>query len=380
MKNLCFISMLGFFLLLTCIKTYCQVDEKNNLPSDRNATKETISLLKNLKKLSEKGFMFGHQDDLAYGVGWKYEIGKSDIKNVTGEYPAIIGWELGHLEIDRPVNLDSVPFDRMQQFITNTYKRGGVSTISWHLNNPLTGKSAWDAADGTVISILPGGTKHELYKTWLDKIAVFMNQLKGSKGEFIPIIFRPFHELNGNWFWWGGKHCTPEEFKQLWRFTVNYLRSEKKLHHLLIAYNTDRFFSKEEFLLKYPGNEWVDLIGFDTYAFQREKDSEKVNKEVDQQLTTLENIAKEKNKILAMTEFGGVLSDSSWWTEVFHKAIGKHKIAYVLGWRNAGKKTNGEFEAYVPYKGCLNENDFIKFYKLKNTFFSKDVARMKLYK
>jgi Glycosyl hydrolase family 26 len=350
------------------------------LPADKKATKETLNLYVNLKKLSQKGFIFGHQDDLAYGVGWKYENGRSDIKDVTGDYPAIIGWELGDLEIDKPVNLDSVPFDRMQQFIKDTYKRGGVTTISWHLNNPLTGKTAWDPADGTVASVLPGGSKHDLFKTWLDKVAVFMNGLKGHNGEFIPVIFRPFHELNGSWFWWGGKNCSPEEFKGLWMFTVQYLRDEKQLHHLLYAYNTDRFFSKEEFLLKYPGDEWVDLIGFDTYAFQREKDLEKVKKEVDLQLTTLENIAKERDKIPAMTEFGGVLSDSSWWTDVFYKAIGQHKIAYVLGWRNAGAKQNGQFEAYVPYKGCRNEKDFVKFYKQKNTFFSKDVAKMKLYK
>ena len=61
--------------------------------------------------------MFGHQDDLAYGVGWKYEKGRSDIKDVTGDYPAVYGWELGHLEIDSPYNLDSVPFNTMQQLI-----------------------------------------------------------------------------------------------------------------------------------------------------------------------------------------------------------------------------------------------------------------------
>ena len=94
--------------------------------------------------------MFGHQDDLAYGVGWKYEEGRSDIKDVTGDYPAVYGWELGHLEIDKPVNLDSVPFKKMQQLIKKGYERGGVITISWHLNNPLTGKSAWNPATGTV--------------------------------------------------------------------------------------------------------------------------------------------------------------------------------------------------------------------------------------
>ena len=162
-------------------------------PIDKKATKETITLYTNLKKLLNKGIMFGHQDDLAYGVGWKYEPGKSDIKEVTGDYPAVYGWELGHLEMDHPVNLDSVPFDKMKGFIREAYDRGGVITISWHLRNPLTGKTAWDPEKGTVASILPGGQKHELYKGWLDKLTAFMLDLKGKKREYIPETFRPFH-------------------------------------------------------------------------------------------------------------------------------------------------------------------------------------------
>jgi hypothetical protein len=362
-------------LLLIYLLGTCFADDK---PIDKNATKETIYLYKNLKKLLHKGFMFGHQDDLAYGVGWKYEAGRSDVKDVTGDYPAIYGWELGHLELDRTTDLDGVPFTSMQQFIKQGYERGGVITISWHLSNPLTGKSAWDPAEGTVASILKGGSKHELYKSWLDKLAVFMNGLKGSKGEFIPVIFRPYHELNGNWFWWGGKHCTPEEFKQLWRETVAYLRDEKQLHHLLYAYNTDRFASREEYMSKYPGDEWVDVMGFDIY--QRNSPKEKYLADIDRMLTTLTAIAKESNKIAALTEFGGNLSDSSWWTGTMLPVISKHKVSWVLGWRNAGKKSSGEFEYYVPYKGEGTSNDFIRFYKAENTLFQSDVTKEKLYK
>ncbi|MBC7848564.1 MAG: beta-mannosidase, partial [Chitinophagaceae bacterium] len=235
------------------------------LPIDPKATVETINLYRNLKKLMSKGIMFGHQDDLAYGYNWKYENGRSDIKDVTGDFPAVYGWELGRLELDQAVNLDSVPFDRMKQFIRDGYKRGGVITISWHLNNPLTGKTAWDPAPGTVVSILPGGEKHDLYKSWLDKVASFLNDLKGPANEFIPIIFRPFHELNGSWFWWGKNHCTPEQLILLYRFTVSYLRDEKNIHHLLYAFNTDRFTTQLEYLERYPGDAWVDVIGFDIY-------------------------------------------------------------------------------------------------------------------
>ena len=347
------------------------------LPSDMAATKETIALYNNLKKITQKGFMFGHQDDLAYGVNWKYNDGRSDIKDVTGDYPAVYGWELGHIEINKLVNLDSVPFEKMQLYIKTAYDRGGVITISWHLNNPLTGKSAWDPAEGTVGSILPGGHKNYLFTTWLDKVAIFMNGLKGSNGEFIPVIFRPFHELNGNWFWWGGKHCTPLEFKKLWAFTVSYLKNKKNIHHLLYAYNTDQFLSPEEYLLKYPGDEWVDVIGFDIY--QRSSPNDKFIKDIGGMLSTLESIASKKNKITALTEFGGNLSDTNWWTETFLKALEGYQLSYVLGWRNAGKKANGELEYYVPYKGEASQNNFVAFYRNKKTLFQSEVTKEKLY-
>src|SRR5688572_10862421 len=102
----------------------------------------------------------------------------------------------------------------------------------------------------------------------------------------------------------------------------------------------------------FPGDEWVDVIGFDIY--QRNTSNEKFISDMDGMLSTLTAIAREKNKIPALTEFGGNFSDSSWWTGTFLKGIGKHKISYVLGWRNAGGKPGGEFEGYVPYKGHVS--------------------------
>ncbi|MFL5741540.1 MAG: glycoside hydrolase family 26 protein [Flavisolibacter sp.] len=363
-------------------KSFLQIPSVNdNLPNDKKATRETIHLYRHLQALMKKGILFGHQDDLAYGVGWKYERGRSDIKDVTGDYPAVYGFELGRLELGHKVNLDSVPFDQIKNFIRTAYERGGVITLSWHLNNPLSGKTAWDPAPGTVASILPGGEKNALYKTWLDKVADFLLDLKGKKGEYIPIIFRPFHELNGNWFWWGRSHCSPEELKQLYQFTESYLRDVKNIHHLLYAFNTDRFNSTDEYLERYPGNDWVDIVGFDIY---QRNEGEAANKQfvqdLDKMLSLLEGIANEKGKIPALTEFGfASVPDHNWWTSVFWKALAPHHVAYALAWRNAGAKSNGQYEFYVPYKGQASAADFVKFYHEKRTLFQKEVSKENIY-
>jgi mannan endo-1,4-beta-mannosidase len=313
---------------------------QDDLSSDKNATKETISLYRNLKKLAEKGFMFGHQDDLAYGVEWRYKDGRSDVQEVTGDYPAVYGWELGGLE--RPNgenNLDGVPFKKMKQFIKQGYERGGVITISWHADSPLGAtKGAWDTTHGTVASILPGGANHALYKSWLDRIAGFIGSLKGSKGEAIPVLFRPFHEFTGNWFWWGRNTCTDFEFVTLWRFTVFYLQQEKKLHNLLFVYNTsDNWKTKEEFLQRYPGDDVVDVLSFDTYQYDDPQKNDWFVKNTNNLLTMLDEIAKEKNKLFAIAETGyEAVPYSSWWTDTLLKAIGDNKISYVMVWRNHG--------------------------------------------
>ena len=350
-------------------------------PADRKATQETINLYRHLKSLINKGFMFGHQDDLAYGVGWKYKDGKSDIKDVTGDFPAVYGWELGRLELDHEVNLDSVPFEKIKSYIRDIYSRGGVITISWHLNNPMTGKTAWDPAPGTVASILPGGEKSELYKKWLDKVADFFLSLKGQKGEYIPIIFRPFHELNGNWFWWGGKNCSPDEIKQLYRFTENYLRDTKNVHNLLYAYNTDKFYSRSEFLERYPGNDLTDVLGFDIYQANNTASNDDFIKLAGKMLQILDSVAAETGKIPAITEFGyNGLPDPTWWTNVLGKALAPYKISYALAWRNAGFKTNGTAEFYVPYLGQMSAVDFVKFYNDPKTLFQKDISKEMLYR
>ena len=96
-------------------------------------------LEQNLIKWQKKGYLIGHQDDPMYGTTWKYEYGKSDTKAVCGDYPALMGFDLGKIELGSEENLDGVPFNRMREEIANQYSRGGVVTLSWHPYNPVTG-------------------------------------------------------------------------------------------------------------------------------------------------------------------------------------------------------------------------------------------------
>ena len=377
-----FFGFTGFFQSTLCqtISHTGNSEFARIMPVDRQATMQTVNLYNNLKKLADKGIMFGHQDDLAYGVKWKYVPGKSDVKELVGDYPAVYGWELGNLEHDSLTNLDSVPFDKMKGFIREAYERGGVNTISWHNDNPVNLASSWDTTHGGVASILPGGLNHNMYKTWLDRLAVFMLDLKGKNGEFIPVLFRPYHELTGSWFWWGRNFCTPTEYKLLWRFTVDYLRNVKEVHNLLYVYNTGDFPSKEVFLERYPGDDVVDMVSFDSYQYGNPLTDSSFYKKVEYCLTVLEEVAKEKNKLAAFAETGYEKTPYKyWWTEVLGKLLKDRKLSFVLVWRNAGRMPDGNMHYYVPQKEDVSAEDFKKFYKQQNILFEKEVAKEKIY-
>lgn len=372
------------FFFLAWSASFSAFSQGNNTKlslSDTKATKSTTQLYQNLQKLTQKGILFGHQDDLAYGVNWKYESGRSDVKDVTGDYPAVYGWDLGGLEKKSDKNIDGIPFDKMRQYIKEGHSRGGIITLSWHFDNPLTGKNAWDITPKSLASVLPGGESHEKFKSWLDEAVTYIKTLKDKSGKPIPILYRPYHELTGTWFWWCKNNANPEEFKTLWKFSMAYFQ-KKGIHNLIYVYNTADFNSKEEFLEYYPGTDYVDILSFDKYQYNDPTKDNSFVENCQKQFKIMNEVAKEQNKIMAFAETGyEAIPYSKWWTDTLLKAIGNYKISYVLVWRNHGwQESEKKMHYYAPIKGDVSEKDFIDFYNLDRILFEKDAAKAQLYK
>lgn len=380
MKKIIFSVLSLCFVGISCSTGQKIIDTKLSL-SDKKSTKELVVFYEKLTHLTEKGILFGHQDDLAYGVNWKYEAGRSDVKEVAGDYPAVYGWDLGGLENKSANNLDGIPFDKMRQYIKEAHQRGGVITLSWHINNPLTGKDAWDTTPKSLASVLPGGEKHEKYKAWLDEGIQFIKTLKDRDGKPIPMLFRPYHELTGTWFWWCRNNGSPEEFKSLWRFTLEYFQ-QKGIHNLIYVYNTSDFKTKEEFLEYYPGADYADVLSFDKYQYTDPLKDNSFVEDCQKQFKIMNEVAQEQHKIMAFAETGyEAIPYDKWWTDTLMKAIGDYKISYVLVWRNHGwQEKEKKMHYYAPFKGQLSEKDFVEFYNLERILFEKDVAGEKRYK
>ncbi len=336
---------------------------------------EAKALLANMKQTSRKGYMFGHHDSSVYGIGWENEDGRSDIKSVCGDFPAIISFDLGHIEHQAQANLDQVSFDKIRQEIIAHYNRGGVISISWHVDNPLTGGDSWDVHDSTVVaSILKGGPNHEKFQGWLNNLAEYLTTLQTADGVKIPVIFRPWHEHTGSWFWWGQDLCSTDEYKQLWTMTKERM-DHYQLNNLIYAYSPGG--DAADYMERYPGDELIDLLGFDTYQYDVDCGKEIYKSTIKKNLQYLDEYCKTNDKVYAITETGyEAVADSAWWTDMLQETIGEYEPAYVLVWRNAREKENHYF---APYPGQLSEANFVDFYKSDKTLFLQDVQDMYQY-
>lgn len=106
---------------------------------------------------------------------------------------------------------------------------------------------------------------------WFDarcrEVAGIIRELKDKNGRPIPIIFRLWHECEDSWQWWGKSYVSPEDYILFFQLTVDKIEKYTQTHNVLYAYSPDRYWKDEqEFMLRYPGNNYVELIGFDDYS------------------------------------------------------------------------------------------------------------------
>lgn len=357
-------------LLALCAITACSTGSKKPMETPKD------KLVHQLFTYAQEGkIAYGHQDDLSYGHAWKVEdwendkLERSDVKAVTGKYPVVLGFDLGDIEHGSDRNLDGVPFGLMKKAVKLHTGRGGIVTFSWHPDNPLTGGDAWDiSSDQVVKAVLPGGEKHAEFKLWLERAADFIESL----GD-VAVIFRPWHENLGSWFWWGGKLCTEQQYKELYRTTWTYLVKARGLTNILWCYSPNSNISVEEYMGRYPGDEFVDMLGLDHYEYVGEEGLEEAGvrfaEELKRSLTYINRVATEHHKLMCLSETGlESLPDPVWWTKVLYPAMADFPVAYVLTWRNAHDKPE---HFYAPWEGFANAPDFQAFSALDDIVFLK---------
>ncbi len=332
---------------------------------DPKATPETKALYANLWLLQRKGIMFGHHDYPSYGVGWSGDANRSDVSDITGDYPAVYSLDMR--------GIDQKKID----FIKAAFSRGGISMLVWHQNNPLTESpgaaypvgTAWDNTKVIDQILKEGSVLNIKYKQILDGVAAAFFSMKDEKGVLIPVIFRPLHEHTQTWNWWGSSASTEEEFISFWRFIVHYLRDIKEVHNVIYAISPqmDAVYSdaRGRLLFRWPGNDYVDFLGMDCYH-GRNTSAFIAN------VNSISELSQSLMKPVGVTETGLENNHTAdYWTKSVLPALKGSNCTMVVAWRN--EKTS---HAFGPYPADISADDFKTFYNDKYTIFEKDLPHM----
>jgi mannan endo-1,4-beta-mannosidase len=187
-------------------------------------------------------------------------------------------------------------------------------------------------------------------------------------------LFRPWHEHTGTWFWWGKDKCSPEDYKALWRITREVF-DRKGLDNIIWVYSPDKLANAEEYTERYPGDDYVDILGTDAYHFNGEAGLAEYRERVGRQLDAALALSQKNGKMIALSETGSEsLPMDNWWTEVLGPICDKYPIVYVCVWRNAHDKPN---HFYAPYSGQSSSDSFKKFYIKQNVLFAQQLKVQK---
>lgn len=255
-------------LLLTAIillgtSSYAQV-----IPVNPNASKEAKQLLAFIADSGDRilsgQHCYNNEPDRYF----------DKVKEMTGKYPAIWGtdfyWSGG----------DNDPGFKVVQDAIKKYKEGAIITLMWHVGKP--GDKApygWKESVQSEISdedwqalITPGTNLHKQWLSQVDQLAIHLKELQK---QHIPVLWRPYHEMNGVWFWWGNKPGQ-NGFVKLWKQLYNRLTDHHKINNLIWVWNANapRDIPKDEgfdYKLFYPGHEYVDILATDVYHFDYEQ-------------------------------------------------------------------------------------------------------------
>lgn len=371
---------------------------------DTEATAEAAALYSYLDGVGKSPYvLYGHQNDTHHKGGGNFDGStNSDTKDLTGSIAAVVGIDtlsLTGAELPSPDGeKDSV--EEAAAVSIAAAGEGAIITMSAHMPNfaqvkekgtdrdgnyDYSGYTSNDTEGNVMNQILPGGELNDVYNGYLDLIARYALILQEAG---VPVLFRPFHENNGSWFWWGASFCDEETYKNVYRYTVEYLRDGKNVHNFLYVYSPNGpFEGKEDYESRYPGDNYVDVISFDMYHDKPQAQDNWMDS-FRETVTLIDELAAEHGKLSAVAETGMRVQDSlgdgrsysgiapsgnrrqEWFTEV-ENIVSPSNMSYYMVWANFDDTDN----FFMPYKvndtmGHEMSNAFIRYYNSDTSVFA----------
>ena len=276
------------------------------------------------------------------------------IEQATGKTPAILGLDLIELSPSRLAHGSQGGAEVPKQAVEWWNEKGGIVTLCWHWNAPepyleTEKDDAWWKgfyADSTNFNLAKALSKEdeEGYNYLIRDIDAIADTLAYLDDQHVPILWRPLHEGGGDpkwhnpWFWWGSAGA--DAYIGLWKLMYDRLTNVHHINNLIWVWNGQ----DPDY---YPGDEYVDIIGYDYYADKGDTSSQKAIFDLMKSVTN-------ERKIIAMTE-NGVIPDpekcfadgSRWcwfatWNGEFMVDGGTMEVSDYTGKENAVKFFNSD--------------------------------------
>jgi mannan endo-1,4-beta-mannosidase len=246
-------------LLLFCVFSACSAANAllaaSVTPANPKSTVQTqavLNYISGLEAKTEKRLLSGQFTD--FGDNGKISL-LEPINRRNGHWPALAGFDY----VDFVSGSGGLATHGANQNAIEYWKAGGLVTVGVHLYNPANPKKGGLRDKGVNLNdLLQPGPTHDAWMTELDTLAAGLQELKDAG---VVVLWRPFHEMNGEWFWWGAK--PPADFIKVWQHMFRYFTDTKKLDNLLWVYGPNHRDNANDY---YPGDHFIDLVGLDAYT------------------------------------------------------------------------------------------------------------------
>lgn len=287
-------------------------------PGATQATRNVVNWLAHLPNRVDNrvlsGFFGGYS-------AWTFSTAQLDgLHTATGQYAGLFGGDYGAGWATDPNPTNLIDFTCNAALKTH-WNNGGVVTVSVACPSPgfADGGNLRTHLANFADLLNPATTTGARWRTYLDKMAQGLADLRDAG---VPVLWRPFHEMNGNWFWWGAQDANT--FKSVWIDMYNYFTNTKGLNNLIWVYAPD--FGPGSWTSYYPGAAYVDVVGLDVYDD---------NPGTSLTLNAAYNAITGLNKTFVFAEIGpDTLGsfDYSKWANAFWQKF--RKAAYFFAWND----------------------------------------------
>ncbi len=247
MKNVCCL-LLALNLTSVCFAGAAQKPADPNLNAKGRAI---LTYFQGLEGRDDKRLLSGQFVNFGRGANLRL---MEAVHDGTGHWPAILGVDYADF------HKGSLTYEAPNQAAIEYWKQGGLVTISAHLYNPANTNGGGLRDKGVDLNTLLA-TNSETHVRWMGELDLMAAGLQQLKDAGVVVLWRPFHEMNGDWFWWGGQD--PQTFVKLWQQMFDYFTKTKGLDNLLWVYGPNHGTNAADY---YPGDRFVDLVGLDAYT------------------------------------------------------------------------------------------------------------------